>query len=590
MPLVLKNSYSKALEVFAPLDPAGRRVTLYTCGPTVYSHAHIGNFRSFLLADLLRRVLIRRGFVVRQVMNITDVGHMTEDHLADASGEDKLAKAARELGQDPALVARHFERAFVEDAKRLRLSIYQGQEADAADLHPRATEHIPEMLAMIQQLLDRGYAYCDLAGQVYFRVARFAEYGRLSGKDISELESGARVAVRDEKEDPRDFALWKVDDKHLMKWDPRSGAGFPPAEWERYRALVPGGVDPRIGAGFPGWHIECSAMARARLGDTIDIHTGGEDNIFPHHECEIAQSFGAFGSAVPAPQDAADAGQSRPCFARYWLHGRHLLVDGRKMSKRDGTFYTLGDLLDPEKAGRPDLGEALQRAGFLAGRVPANVLRYALIAAPYTQPMNFTLDALCQAKTCVERLQSRLDRLREKLAERAGDRDAGGHHGGDGDNSPAAELHALLQAAEAGFDAALDNNLNMSQALAEVFAAVAACNQRDAELTTADARAALALLEGFDAILDVLDRQVRSGLVPTASLDSFASAGSGGPGPSTGELPEPPDEAQIERALCQRHADKRAKRFQEADAIRMALRDRGIVIEDTPHGVRWKRR
>jgi cysteinyl-tRNA synthetase len=504
---------------------------------------------------------------------------MTEDHLADVSGEDKLAKAARELGQDPFEVARHFERAFAQDAKRLRLSIYQGQDADAADLHPRATEHIPEMLAMIQQLLDRDYAYCDLGGQVYFRVARFPEYGRLSGKDIAELESGARVAVREEKEDPRDFALWKVDDKHLMKWDPRSGAGFEPAEWERYRALVPGGVDPRIRAGFPGWHIECSAMARARLGDTIDIHTGGEDNIFPHHECEIAQSFGAFGSAVPAPGDAADAGQSRPCFARYWLHGRHLLADGRKMSKRDGTFYTVGDLLDPERAGRPDLAEALRRVGFFEGRVPANVLRYALIAAPYTQPMNFTVDALSQAKTCVERLQSRLDRLREKLAEQDG--------GADGDNPPDAELHALLQAAEAGFDAALDNNLNMSQALAEVFAAVTACNQRDAALSAADVRAALALLEGFDAILDVLDRTVRSGLVPTASLDSFAS---GGPGPSPGELPDVPDEVQIERALCQRHADKRAKRFQEADALRMALRDRGVVIEDTPQGVRWKRR
>jgi cysteinyl-tRNA synthetase len=185
MTLTLKNSYSRSIEAFQPLDPQRRTVTMYTCGPTVYSHAHIGNFRSFLIADLLRRVLCRRGFAVRQVMNITDVGHMTEDHLADAEGEDKLAKAARELGQDPLMVARHFERGFVEDARQLRLASYQDPDASDAGLHPRATEHIPEMLAMIQRLIERGYAYCDSSGQVYFEVERFSDYGRLSGKSTT---------------------------------------------------------------------------------------------------------------------------------------------------------------------------------------------------------------------------------------------------------------------------------------------------------------------------------------------------------------------------------------------------------------------
>lgn len=213
--LKLKNTYTRTLEVFQPLDAHGR-VTMYSCGPTVYSHQHIGNFRSYLMADILRRVLERNGYEVRQVMNITDVGHMTEDHLADAGGEDKLAKAARELGSDPYKVAAHFEAAFFEDAKALRLRIFQGGEADDRALHPQATRHVPEMLAMIHKLLERGYAYIVDSGEVYFEVTRFPEYGELSGKKIDELEAGARVEVRGEKKDPRDFALWKVDTKHLM--------------------------------------------------------------------------------------------------------------------------------------------------------------------------------------------------------------------------------------------------------------------------------------------------------------------------------------------------------------------------------------
>ncbi len=392
---------------------------MYSCGPTVYSFAHIGNFRSFLVADVLRRTLERLGYRVRQVMNITDVGHMTQDHLADATGEDKLSKAARELGWDPYAVAEHYARAFVEDAKALRLAIYEGANEAEPSLHPRATRHVPEMLVMIQRLLDRGYAYIDSAGQAYFDVAKFPAYGALSGKVIDELEEGSRVAVREEKRDPRDFALWKVDDKHLMTWDPHGPDGWPSGDYERFRQLAPEGVDARLRPGFPGWHIECSAMSRAHLGPVIDVHTGGEDNIFPHHECEIAQSFGA-AEIDPAPKT----------FSRYWVHGRHLLFDGKKMSKSAGTFLTPRDLFDPRASGRPDLAERLEGLGFAEGKVAPAVLRYALIANQYLQPMNFTFDALVQAKASMERIQTSYERLVEAA--------------GDGAASPA--LEALLSA------------------------------------------------------------------------------------------------------------------------------------------------
>ncbi|MGZ3454139.1 MAG: cysteine--tRNA ligase [Polyangiales bacterium] len=563
MPLLLKNTYTKSLEPFEPLDPQRQVVTFYSCGPTVYSYAHIGNFRSFLFADVLRRVLERRGYRVKHVMNITDVGHMTVDHVADASGEDKLSKAARELGTDPYTVARHYEKAFVEDARALRIKNQLGAEADDPSLHPRATTHVPEMLALLQQLIERGHAYVDSVGQAYFEVASFPEYGSLSGKVIDELEAGARVAVREEKKDPRDFALWKVDEKHLMAWDPHSPEGWPAGDWERYRKLAPNGVDARLKKGFPGWHIECSAMARAHLGDVIDIHTGGEDNIFPHHECEIAQSYGALGTTTSAPAGASDAGAQRKSFSRYWVHGRHLLVDGRKMSKRDGTFFTLRDLLDARAAGRDDLAAKLEPLGFTNGRVPANILRYALISNRYTEPMNFGFDLLAQARASVERVQNRFDRLRESA----------------GDGEPSAEVVALVEKGLTAFDRALDDNLNMPEALAALFELVGALNQRS--LSPADARVSLHALEQFDSVLDVLDREVNSGIV---TLDALASA------PVDSAPPEGPlDAAGIEQLIAARHAAKKARDFAAADALRVRLQRAGVTIEDTAQGVRWKR-
>ncbi|MFT3771280.1 MAG: hypothetical protein QM820_38180 [Minicystis sp.] len=530
-------------------------------------------------------MLERRGYRVRHVMNITDVGHMTQDHLADATGEDKLAKAARELGQDPYEVAAHFERAFIEDARTLKLKNQLGSEGDDRTLHPRATDYVPEMLAMIQTLIERGYAYVDGAGQVYFEVAKFPEYGALSGKDIDDLEVGARVAVREEKKDPRDFALWKVDDKHLMQWNPHGPDGWRGDGWARLKDLCPKGVDPRVRPGFPGWHIECSAMARALLGEEIDIHTGGEDNIFPHHECEIAQSYGAGGPNAPK------------AFAKFWVHCRHLLVNNHKMSKRDGTFFTVRDLLDPKGSGRAELGARFEELGFAGGRIPPSVIRYALVSNPFTQPMNFTFDLLTQAKSSIERIQSRYDRLREQAG-----------------NGPVDDrVRALLDTANADFDAALDDNLNTPNAMAAVFNLVSGLNQMT--LSPGDAQAALAVFDGFDDILDVLDRRARSGVLSredlaswlkpetrtarasqwsswAASPDRAAALASlqAGALPSREELAViiALDADVIELMVAARNAAKQGRDFATSDAIRDDLKRRGAVVEDVAQGVRWK--
>ena len=304
MTLSLYDTATRAVQPLRPIT-AGH-VRMYNCGPTVYGTAHVGNFRAFLLGDLVRRHLEASGMRVTQIMNITDVGHLTVDDQADAAGHDRLMVAAERFGWDPFRVARHFEEAFHRDRDRLALRPAHG--------YPRATEHVPDMLVLVDRLLRRGHAY-RVGGEVYFDVASFPAYGALSGRNLEEQRAGARVAVRREKRRPEDFALWKVDSGHLMQFDPHD-----PALWADH-PHGPVAVDPGIGVGFPGWHIECSAMSMRYLGETFDIHTGGEDNLFPHHECEVAQSTAATG---------------RP-LANLWLHTRHLMVNGRKLSKRDGT-------------------------------------------------------------------------------------------------------------------------------------------------------------------------------------------------------------------------------------------------------------
>lgn len=364
------NALTHAIEPFEPLEPG--RVTMYNCGPTVYDFAHIGNFKTFLFADVLRRFLELAGFEVHQVMNLTDVGHMTDDQLADGGGEDKMAVAGQRLAEaklaakkagkahaatvadpsDPYQVAQFYIDAFLDDGRALGLKVAH----EAATNMPRATDHVPHMVAMIETLVEKGHAYVGADGAVYYAVESFEAYGRLSGNALDQLKGGAggRVVSANtaNKKHPADFLLWKPDASHLMKWD---------SPW---------------GAGYPGWHIECSAMAKAVLGrEVIDIHTGGEDNIFPHHECEVAQSCGASGEDH---------------FARFWMHSRHLMVEGQKMSKSKGNFYTVRQVLD---------------GALTPNKVDPAVLRYEMIKASYRGQMNFSARGLEDSAANVRRLR-----------------------------------------------------------------------------------------------------------------------------------------------------------------------------------------
>lgn len=327
--LTLYNTLSKQKEAFAPLDPP--RVKLYTCGPTVYDYVHIGNLRSYVAADTLRRALVASSYAVRHVKNITDVGHLTADDIAQGdSGEDKIAKKAAAEHKTPAEIADFYTDYYRQAETALNIL--------PPDEQPRATEYVSQMIQFIEGLIAKGHAYA-VNGNVFFDVTSYATYGRLSGNTLEQLKVGARLEEHPDKKNPWDFALWlRAPESHLMRWD---------SPW---------------GVGYPGWHIECSAMNLATLGATIDIHTGGEDNIFPHHEAEIAQS---------------ECGNEAP-FARYWVHTRHLLVDGMKMSKSKGNFYKLEDVLE---------------RGF-----SAMDLRMLFLSAHYRSQMNFTWESLAQAK------------------------------------------------------------------------------------------------------------------------------------------------------------------------------------------------
>ncbi|MFT5367567.1 MAG: cysteinyl-tRNA synthetase [Candidatus Latescibacterota bacterium] len=402
------NTLTNREEPFEPLEP--NKVTMYSCGPTVYDFVHVGNFKSFLFSDLLRRFLACAGYDVHQVMNITDVGHMTDDDVADATGEDKMAVATRKLKEakksgdlpddaiadpdDPYQVAQYFTQAFIEDACALGMKVAQ----DYPNNMPHATQHVDAMKALIQKLIDKDHAYVADDGVVYFSVQSFSDYGRLSGNTLDHLIEGSGGRITSEhqavKRHPADFFLWKPDETHIMKWD---------SPW---------------GAGYPGWHIECSAMAMALLEkEVIDIHTGGEDNIFPHHECEIAQSCSATGHSE---------------FARYWIHPRFLMVDGEKMSKSKGNFYTARDVLEGRVTGRA---------------VHPSVLRFELIKTHYRTQTNFTQKGIQDSANVVRRFTEFGQRVSESA----------GHQAADVGND-----HPVVQA----FLGALANDMNISAALA----------------------------------------------------------------------------------------------------------------------------
>jgi cysteinyl-tRNA synthetase len=498
------NTLTSQVQEFVPVEKG--RVRMYSCGPTVYDFAHIGNFRSFLFADIIRRFLELAGHDVEHVMNITDVGHMTDDALADGGGEDKMQLAAMRIKEDkksgkvpegaidnpddPYQVARYYTHAFLDDARKLGMKV--AFEYPQQILH--ATEQIASMQKMIARLIERNHAYVGADGVVYYSVETFPGYGRLSGNTLDQLQSGAGGRVSDAnqavKRHPADFMLWKPDPSHIMKWD---------SPW---------------GTGYPGWHIECSAMALGRFGvDTIDIHTGGEDLIFPHHECEIAQSCGATG---------ADA------FARYWLHARFLLVEGEKMSKSKGNFYTVRDVLEGRVTGRP---------------VHPAVLRYELIKSHYRANMNFTTKGLHDSAGAVKRLQD----FRARCEAASG-----------GEVAEVPNTHPVLKE----FLDALSDDLNMSGALAAVLPW--------ANETPSDPAEALGVLSEINTVLAV---------APISFEDQAPSLAAPG-GLSDQEA------AEMCRQIDQARA---AKDFKTSDALRDQLIEAGFDVQISREGTTAER-
>jgi len=466
MPLRLYNTLAQEVQPFAP--ERDNTVRMYTCGPTVYDFAHIGNFRTFIFYDILRRWLRASGFALNHVMNITDV-------------DDKIIRNALAKGETIGDYSSTYTEAFFEDSRALRL--------EAPEHVTRATDHIDQMASAIEKLGAEGYTYPS-DGSIYFRIASFPGYGKLSHSDFKGNRSGARVDVDDyEKDDARDFVLWKA---------PKDGEPY----W-----------DTRIGKGRPGWHIECSVMAIEYLGNTLDLHAGGVDLIFPHHENEIAQSE----SLTHAP------------FSRFWVHSEFLLVEGQKMSKSLGNFYTLRDIL-------------------AQGYQPETV-RYALAQVPYRKALNFTFEGLKSAATAIDRVRNFDLRLRtERFAEGVGE-----------------GLDERAEQAVRDFRAAMDDDLNTAEALAAVFEYVRDANiAMDREdFRSGNVSSARQVLDIFDSVFDVL--------IPTTNV---------------GELSDDEVEAQIEA----RRQAKRNRDFQKADEIREYLTAHGIILEDTKDGIRWKRK
>ncbi len=556
MSLHLYNTLSKRKEAFAPADPA--RVTFYSCGPTVYDYAHIGNFRSFLVADLARRWIASPLCEIAgqpgprevvHVMNITDVGHMTDDAAADGGGEDKMdAAAARMLeakksgtlpagatgvdASDPHAIADFYTAAFLEDARTLGLQVAEEHASDARVM-PRATEHVRAMLEVVVDLIEKGAAY-QAGAAVYFRTSRFPEYGALSGNTLEKLRAGAGGRVDDAnqsaKEHPADFLLWKADATHKMKWDPD--------------ALL--GRETGLGEGYPGWHIECSAMSleafRAILDDesidTIDLHSGGEDNIFPHHECEIAQSRAHTGADV---------------FARSWLHTRHLMVEGEKMSKSTGNFFTIRDLL----------GKGFEPAA----------IRLELLKTHYRSNANFTEQGLKDSQRMVNKMRSQAWYLMKNQnvpvsiskpewaraeVERAKDQFSSAM---DGDLNVSGALAALTRLQLPTAPMALDRN-----PLPEKPHSYAECdalyNAGANEITGA---LYLSLYHALDNVLGVI-------FTPANTHNANQN-----------------DDAAIDALVKQRDAARASKDWAESDRIRDELAAKGIAIKDGKDGATWER-
>jgi cysteinyl-tRNA synthetase len=466
MALRFYNTLTQRVEEFTPLE--GNTVRMYTCGPTVWNYAHIGNLRTFTFEDILRRWLKCRGYRLDHVMNITDV-------------DDRIIRESQDAGKSLAEHTAVYTQAFLEDSDALRL--------ERPERLVRATEHIPEMVGLVKRLAGKGCTY-ESEGSVYFRIASFPEYGKLSHADFDGIRAGARVDTdKYDKADARDFVLWKARKEDEPFWE------------------------TEIGAGRPGWHLECSAMAMRYLGETLDIHAGGVDLTFPHHENEIAQSEAATGKP----------------FARFWLHSEHLMVDAQTMSKTLGNFFTLRDLL--------------------AQGYQPEAVRYLLASVPYRKQLNFTFDALKSAGTAIERLRNYKLRLETDK-----------HPEGRNEKLEDRTRQALDR-----FSESLDDDLNTAEALAAVFEYVRDTNTAmDAgEFRDGSKAGAFEVLSRFDQIFDVLRPSERAGQIT---------------------------EAEIEALIAERQQSRKSKNFKRADEIRAELLDRGVILEDTKDGLRWKRR
>lgn len=461
------NTLSGQIEEFQPLESG--EVRMYVCGPTVWSYAHIGNFRTFTFEDVLRRYLKYKGYKLTHVMNLTDV-------------DDRIINESKKAGQTIDEFVQPFIKAFWEDFDALGL--------ERPEIAPRATHHITEMIEIIQALLENGRAY-ESEGSIYYRISAFPEYGKLSKINFAGNISGASGRVdtdKYDKENAQDFALWK-----FVSED------------------EPTGWDAPFGRGRPGWHIECSAMSMKYLGETFDIHAGGVDLKFPHHENEIAQSEGATGQL----------------FSKYWLHSEHLKVEGETMSKSLGNYYTFRDLINK-------------------GYSP-KAIRYLLLSVPYHKQLNFTFDTLQGAEHTIERLRDFRARLKEA-------------HLKEGSN---AETRAFAEKAVSEFEAALDDNLNTSAALAALHNLVREVNTAlaDQKVMSEDRELILQTIEKIDSVFAIF---------PEAQTEIL--------------------DAEIEQLIEERQEARHQRNFARSDEIRDLLAEKGIILEDTKEGVRWKRK
>jgi cysteinyl-tRNA synthetase len=494
MPLRLFNTMSSQVEEFSPLRNS--EVRMYACGPTVYDYGHIGNFRTFVAIDLLRRFLRQSGYKIQHVMNITDV-------------DDKIIRNSARDGVTVQQYTAKYEKAFLEDAAMLGIE---------QPTLVRATEHIPEMAEFVAKLVEKGLAYRADDGSYYFRIVKFPQYGKLSKKDFSSMLDGARVDVDEyDKDSARDFALWKA---------PKPGE----ASW-----------DTVIGPGRPGWHLECSVMSMEELGESFDLHAGGEDLIFPHHENEIAQSESLTG---------------RP-FAHFWFHARFLLVEGEKMSKSLGNFFTPRDLV-------------------LKGHKPSSI-RYLLASVPYRNQLNFTFDGLKQAAVSVDRLRN----FRLRLA-------AGSFAHGSNE-----QMQKLATETVDRMHAALDDDLNTAQAQAAIFEMVRQANTAfdTGGVMKEDVPLLLAALERFDEVFAVLHDD---DVLKMKQVLQWAQA-EGRDKEISQELRDAlqsgeRSDADIEAKIADMKAARTARDFKRSDAIRAELAEAGILVEITKDGIRWRRK